>query len=1400
MKNIFTLLSLLVTTTLFSQTVLFQEDFEGTINMTSSSTGSGLWAVNSRLQSEGLKSDSATVTMGDTTYLTINSSVDASSYPQLYLQFSQIAKVEFFDGCEIEVSTNGGSSWTKLMPLQYLGSGYFANGFFSSASYATDWQGTTPSAVPQNSWWKNELFDISSIAGSSSSVKVRFVLSDRNNSGSAGNAGWFIDNIVIYGAASELIPPSITLLSPVFGLVNTVDTVYGSGPFDIIASITDASGIDTAIVIYQNSTGFLDTLGMNLIGTDSFHAAIPFSGYGRTLTYYVKAVDASMSQNSDSTESRAFFCKYSAGGNVVIGTGIASNTSNSYPSPYANYYWGNRVQYIILASEMGTAGSGPIESVAFDVSSVNSCPNLQNFEIKIGATTMSSSTAFVPNSDMTTVLSNTGGYQPIAGWNIHTLTSPFIWDGISNIVIQVCSNNSGYVNNGNASVKYSTTSFNSLRYYYGDMLGVCNATTVGVVGSQRANISIVLEGAGSLTHDIGVNQIINPISGVAAGTPLAVDVSIKNFGIDTINYAKVYWKYDGIVQSPFYTFTDSLKVDSVSSSLSIGTVNPTVGMHSITAWTEDPDNIVDFNFSNDSSSVNFYACSFILNGSYTIDPSGSGATNYTSFSDAVLALSQCGINGAVTFNIASGVYNEQIMLPPINGASATNTVTFQSISGDSSTVFLKYNANNMADNYVVDLDGASYITFKNMSIEAEDTIFSNVFVLENTVHDFAVENCVVKASVPSTTDGNTMNLFFSVDTLGSNISIQHNMLINSAYAINLKGFTSSTNWVVNDNTIHGQYAEAIHLENAVSAIVTNNDIKADTNSTYSGYEGIYLLNNTGSALISKNKIYTQSIATGNAIRMTSCLFDSLNPTNVVNNFVQMHVNSAGTALSAGILNNESRFVNIYYNTIRMSGVQLNSPAMCLFDGTAGLSRGITMVNNIFTNDANGYVYYVNNVDTSLWVDHHNDLFNFASTADFAYLGAGVGDYTNWITESGAASCENIDPFFISATDLHVSNNYLNDLGTPIAGISDDYDGDLRDIVTPDMGADEFDASSNDIATLELTTPYSGCGLSNAELVSIRYVNLGSASITSFDAEFSLVGSSTIVSEPVTTTINPGDTLDYVFSATLDLDVSALGSDSAFIIQAWGVLIGDSDHANDSIEMEVYSGYVLDTVHADNDTIVYGGSATLYATGNSIYWWESDTASVELGKDTMFVTGPLYDTTTYWVSDRAGAGLMDVQIGTGVITNSGSDYPTPYGNYYWGNKEQYLILASELTAMGIGAGPIASLQFDVTAVNNCPSLSGYELKMGQTNVGALSTWITGLTSVYNPGSYTPVVGWNEHLFSTPYVWDGVSNLVVQVCFNNSSYDYNASVNNSITTFNSVLNYHADNSTVCSNMGI
>ncbi len=85
------------------------------------------------------------------------------------------------------------------------------------------------------------------------------------------------------------------------------------------------------------------------------------------------------------------------------------------------------------------------------------------------------------------------------------------------------------------------------------------------------------------------------------------------------------------------------------------------------------------------TSVEFYAQ---LNGNYTIDPNASAtSTNYKTISSAISDLSAgaradggpaqgLGVSGPVIFNIADGIYNEQLAITPITGSSPTNTITF----------------------------------------------------------------------------------------------------------------------------------------------------------------------------------------------------------------------------------------------------------------------------------------------------------------------------------------------------------------------------------------------------------------------------------------------------------------------------------------------------------------------------------------------------------------------------------------------------------------------------------------------------------------------------------------------------------------------------------------------------
>ena len=68
-----------------------------------------------------------------------------------------------------------------------------------------------------------------------------------------------------------------------------------------------------------------------------------------------------------------------------------------------------------------------------------------------------------------------------------------------------------------------------------------------------------------------------------------------------------------------------------------------------------------------------------------------------------------------------------------------------------------------------------------------------------------------------------------------------------------------------------------------------------------------------------------------------------------------------------------------------------------------------------------------------------------------------------------------------------------------------------------------------------------------------------------------------------------------------------------------------------------------------------------------------------------------------------------------------------------------------------------------------------------------------TFVSNSGAFVPEVGWNVHAFSTPFYWDGVSNLIFNVCsYSSLGYITNSVFNNTDVGYNATLSAYADGS--------
>lgn len=167
--------------------------------------------------------------------------------------------------------------------------------------------------------------------------------------------------------------------------------------------------------------------------------------------------------------------------------------------------------------------------------------------------------------------------------------------------------------------------------------------------------------------------------------------------------------------------------------------------------------------------------------------------------------------------------------------------------------------------------------------------------------------------------------------------------------------------------------------------------------------------------------------------------------------------------------------------------------------------------------------------------------------------------------------------------------------------------------------------------------------------------------------------------------------------------------------------------------------------------------------------------------------------------QLGWSQISVTVGSGTLQNTPSSYPAPYGNFYWGVRHQMIIRASELNALGVSGGGMTSVGFMVVTPSGIP-LQNFTISLGTTSDSVLSTnagFVSGMTQVYSVPTYTDVVGWNTHVFAQPFFWNGTTNLIIETCFNNTSWvnNGNAVFQQTDVGYNGTLYFRRDSLGTC-----
>ncbi len=379
--------------------------------------------------------------------------------------------------------------------------------------------------------------------------------------------------------------------------------------------------------------------------------------------------------------------------------------------------------------------------------------------------------------------------------------------------------------------------------------------------------------------------------------------------------------------------------------------------------------------------------------------------------------------------------------------------------------------------------------------------FNNISILNNSVQTAYIGIYCNSALAPSNGNGlvisgNTLNAsggnsirlvgIYVQGVDGATVSNNTIGYFATANAESPKGIwfaTGTVNSTINSNTLNSIYANntgsysssAIYITNGAANSninVTNNTISDISVAGSSVSYGIYIGSAISGVNISKNTISNiKNTNSGGYSAIGIALASSLTTANttVSNNRISDVTGYGWTSTTTdngyGINILSGGGYNLYYNTISLSANQsIGTPACLIINSTVSTAGSLDIRNNIFSISStvgDRYAIICNTTSATFSNLDYNDYISAGTNLGY-FEAADVLDLAAWQTATGKdANSKSIAPYFVSATDLHLisqANCQLSDLGTPISGITTDFDGDTRSESTPDMGADEFDSS------------------------------------------------------------------------------------------------------------------------------------------------------------------------------------------------------------------------------------------------------------------------------------------------------------------------------------------------------
>jgi hypothetical protein len=325
-----------------------------------------------------------------------------------------------------------------------------------------------------------------------------------------------------------------------------------------------------------------------------------------------------------------------------------------------------------------------------------------------------------------------------------------------------------------------------------------------------------------------------------------------------------------------------------------------------------------------------------LSGQYTVG--NAETSDFASISDATTALKCGGVSSPVTFLIEDGVYQERIVLSSIEGASAFNTVTFESASGNNTEVVLSYST---SDATMV-LNNTSYVTFENLTIDHKAGTYGNVIRIDGKSSNLTFKGVVFDGVDNSRTGANSAVVYFTPSAPKQSINFEDCEINNGSVGIQKGGLSADSRdskTSITGTLFFNQNEASLLLSNEEAPVITNNVFSSL--STYKGFKAISLENVSSNVMISNNIINAANGSVG--LAMNNCEGKPTDLGQINNNSIAV----GGTDQTYGLYltgSTNNQVLNFNRVKLTINGTQTATQAYYKNEGSGD---NVNMMNNIF---------------------------------------------------------------------------------------------------------------------------------------------------------------------------------------------------------------------------------------------------------------------------------------------------------------------------------------------------------------------------------------------------------------------------------------------------------------------